>query len=109
MIHIDDLAWVPQAGAHIAEPAEVEYNKQRVEVYPRIVWSPFWALTFADVKAKVEKLSVSQKSTLVLEGANITLKDVTVDGALVIKAAPGAKVGALPILRRWLNHGIRKC
>ena len=100
MTHIDDLAWVPQAGADIAEPAEVEFNKQTVEVYPRIVWSPSWALTFAEVKAKVEKLKVSQKSTLVLEGANITLKDVAVDGALVIKAAPGTKVGALPTMHR---------
>ena len=71
----------------------MEFNKQVVEVYPRIVWSPFWAVTFADVKAKVGKLRVSQKSTLVLEGANIELKDVALDGALVVKPATGAKVG----------------
>ena len=72
---------------------KVEFNKQVVEVYPRVVWTPFWAVTFADVKAKVGKLKVSQKSTLLLEGADIELKDVRVDGALVVKPAAGAKVG----------------
>eukprot|EP00271_Cylindrocystis_brebissonii_P023199 TRINITY_DN947_c0_g2_i1.p1 TRINITY_DN947_c0_g2~~TRINITY_DN947_c0_g2_i1.p1 ORF type:complete len:631 (-),score=144.25 TRINITY_DN947_c0_g2_i1:449-2341(-) len=80
------------AGADIAEPVSKEFNKQTVEVGPRIVWSPQWAITLAEVKAKVQKLKVSQKSVLVLEGADIHVNDVTVDGALVVKAAADAKV-----------------
>lgn len=49
-------------------------------------------MTFAQIKEKVKKLSVSQKSTLVLEGEDIVLEDVTLDGALVVKAGPNSKV-----------------
>lgn len=81
-----------QAGAEIAEPVSAEFNKQLLEVYPRIVWSPRWALTFSDIKAKVQKLKVSQKSTLVVDGVDVVFQDVNVDGALVVKTAPEAKV-----------------
>jgi len=80
------------AGAQIAPPSLMEFNRQKVEVHPRIVWSPKWALTFADVKAKVGELSVSQKSTLIIDGSDIHFHELSLDGALQVKAAPGEKV-----------------
>lgn len=83
-----------RAGGTLIEDPKVEvFNGQEVEVWPRIVWSPKWALTFSDIKKKLSGVcTVSQRSTLVLEGGEICLDDVHLDGALIIHAVEGAKV-----------------
>ncbi|GBG63393.1 hypothetical protein CBR_g38016 [Chara braunii] len=84
-----------QAGVSIEDPAPATFNQQQVEVWPRIVWSPRWALTYADVKEKVPeggRVSISQRSTLVIDGPDVILEDLHLDGALIIKAVPGAKI-----------------
>lgn len=60
---------------------------------PRVVLRPSFALTLADVRARIRGGSISGESTLVLEG-DVTLDNVTLaDGAgLVVCAAPGASV-----------------
>eukprot|EP00898_Chlorokybus_atmophyticus_P004496 jgi/Chlat1/5047/Chrsp33S05056 len=83
------------AGASIDAPKKATYNGIEVEVYPRILLSPDFGITFKDIKSKVvggSKVKVSQKSVLVIEGEDIYLEDMNVDGALILKAAPGAKV-----------------
>ena len=64
------------------------------QVHPRIVWSPSFACTIQEVSKKVdcEDLRVSQGSTLVLEGEGISIRGLTLRGALVIRAVSGAKV-----------------
>ena len=37
-------------GADIMGPEQVEFNGLHVELWPRISWSPRWALTFADIQ-----------------------------------------------------------
>mmetsp|Transcript_37345 Transcript_37345/g.89822 ORF Transcript_37345/g.89822 Transcript_37345/m.89822 type:complete len:602 (-) Transcript_37345:268-2073(-) len=62
----------------------------------RVLWSPSWACCNADVAAKLSRkagaVKISQRSTLVLDGADIVVESLTLDGALIIKAVPGAKV-----------------
>ena len=69
------------------------FSGQEVEVWPRITWKPKWGLTFADVKAKLrEGCSVSQRSTMVINGQNIFLDGLSLDGTIVINAISSAEV-----------------
>ncbi|KAL2632457.1 hypothetical protein R1flu_017143 [Riccia fluitans] len=82
-----------KAGVLIEGPKIESYNDQEVEVWPRIVWSPKWGLTFSDVKKKVKgHCQISQKSTLVIDGEDVTIDGLALDGALFIRAVACAKV-----------------
>jgi len=63
---------------------------------PRVLLRPSFAMTLAEVRAKIKGVKISGNATLVLDGKNITLENVEIaDGsALVIKAADGAQVAA---------------
>lgn len=77
----------------IAEPVKDVFNGQEVEVWPRVTWSPKWALIFKDVTEKVNnKCSVTQRSTLVVNGTKVSLDGLNFDGTLIINAADGAEV-----------------
>ncbi|KAI4387962.1 hypothetical protein MLD38_000344 [Melastoma candidum] len=81
-----------KAGVQVEDPVTEVFNGQEVEVWPRIVWQPKWGLTFSEVKRKVRgSSSVSQKSTLVLNGKNIVVEDLSLDGALVVNARDDAE------------------
>jgi len=70
------------------------FNGQEVEVWPRIVWKPKWALIFSDVKRKLEgSCSVTQRSSMVIKGCNIFIDGLSLDGALVVDAIDEAEVG----------------
>ncbi|XP_021841752.1 UDP-sugar pyrophosphorylase 1 [Spinacia oleracea] len=82
-----------KAGVQIGDPIMHVFNGQEVEVWPRIVWKPKWALTFSDVKRKIGgNCSVSQKSTMVLKGRNILVEGLSLDGALVVDSIDNAEV-----------------
>lgn len=89
------------AGVEIKAPKVETFNGEEVEVWPRIVWSPEWGLTFSNVKQKLSgTCSVSQKSTLVLDGKHIFLDNLNLDGALLVSAVKNAKVK----LSSWHVH-----
>lgn len=91
-----DFFFVYQAGAQIEDPVLRTYNGQDVEVWSRVIWSPGWAPTFSDIKRKMTgRWKISQPSTLVLDGEDIEIHDLSLDGALIIHAVQGAKVLAL--------------
>lgn len=95
---------VIQAGAQVDDPVTQVFNGQEVEVWPRIVWNPKWGLTFSDVRKKVNSsCSVSQKSTLLLNGRDIFIEDLSLDGALIINAGEDAEVCC-----DKLNHASRR-
>lgn len=82
-----------QAGAQIADPVVDTFNGQEVEVWPRITWSPRWGLTFKDVKEKVRgNSSISQRSAFVINGRNIFLEDLSLDGTLIVNSVDEAEV-----------------
>lgn len=77
-----------QAGVQVADPVEQVFNGQEVEVWPRITWKPKWGLTFSEIKSRVSgNCSISQRSTLVIKGKNVHLKDLSLDGTLIVNAA----------------------
>jgi UDP-sugar pyrophosphorylase len=61
---------------------------------PKVILRPSFAMTLAEVRAKVSGGSLSEASTLIIEGQDIKLEGVELSGssALVVKACPGAKV-----------------
>lgn len=77
-----------KAGVQVADPVEQVFNGQEVEVWPRITWKPKWGLTFSEIKSRVSgNCSISQRSTLVIKGKNVHLKDLSLDGTLIVNAA----------------------
>ncbi|XP_026457565.1 UDP-sugar pyrophosphorylase-like [Papaver somniferum] len=83
----EDAAKVPK------DPVTATFNGQQVEVWPRITWKPKWAMTFAEVRHKVSgNCSISQTSTMVINGRTVFVEDVSLDGALILNAVEDAEV-----------------
>lgn len=82
------------AGADIGEVPTETFNGIPVESYPRVVLSPAFAPSLADVKAKVAQGSIllAPRSVLLLDGEGVRIKNLRVSGAAHIKAAPGSQV-----------------
>ncbi|XP_072979799.1 UDP-sugar pyrophosphorylase isoform X1 [Typha angustifolia] len=101
-----------KAGVQIADPEIDVFNGQEVEVWPRITWSPRWAVSFSDVKNKVnENCSITQKSTMVINGRNVLLDGLTLDGSLIVNAINEAEVKVAGSIRNkgWiLKHADHK-
>ncbi|XVE60261.1 hypothetical protein DITRI_Ditri05aG0114900 [Diplodiscus trichospermus] len=82
-----------KAGVQVEDPTQQVFNGQEVEVWPRVTWKPKWGLTFSEIKSKVSgSFSISQRSTMALKGRDIFLKDLSLDGALIINSVDGAEV-----------------
>ncbi|XP_073035938.1 UDP-sugar pyrophosphorylase-like [Primulina eburnea] len=82
-----------KAGVKVDDPIRHVFNGQEVEVWPRIVWKPKWGLTISSIRSKISgNCSVSQKSSMIINGQNIYLEDLCLDGALVILAVDSAEV-----------------
>ncbi|KAG0485292.1 hypothetical protein HPP92_009371 [Vanilla planifolia] len=76
-----------KAGVQVGGPETAVFNGQEVDVWPRVAWKPKWAVTFSDVKKKVKQgCSISQRSTLVINGKNIYLEGLSLDGTLLINS-----------------------
>jgi UDP-sugar pyrophosphorylase len=80
-------------GAHIGEPKVVEFGGVPFSLGPRIIMSTNWALTTADLRQKLlPEVQISSDSTLVLDGKDIVVESLELDGTLIVKACPGANV-----------------
>lgn len=96
-----------QAGVKIDDPVIQVFNGQEVEVWSRVVWKPKWALTFSEVKRKVSgNCSISQRSTMAIKGSNISLEDLSLDGALIVEAVNGAKVYLKSLINLFIQMTI---
>ncbi|XP_052190773.1 UDP-sugar pyrophosphorylase [Diospyros lotus] len=98
-----------KAGVKVSDPVLQVFNGQEVEVWPRVTWKPQWALTYADVKSKAsESCYISQRSTLIINGRNIFLEDLSLDGAFVINSADDAevKIGGSVQNKGWLLENV---
>ncbi|XP_042452276.1 UDP-sugar pyrophosphorylase-like [Zingiber officinale] len=94
-----------KAGVQIADPITDVFNGQEVEVWPRVTWNPKWALTFSDVKRKVnEACSVSQRSTLVINNSNVILDALSLDGTLIANEVEVKLAGAVQNKGWVLQH-----
>jgi UDP-sugar pyrophosphorylase len=65
-----------------------------VEAGAKIVLGPSFGVTQAEIAEKLKgaDIHISGRSTLVLDGDNISIKSLKLDGTLVVKASAGSKV-----------------
>jgi len=82
------------AGVEIdVDGKEQIYSGIKVQVGARVVLHPSFGNTQAEIASKFKGgVKVSNNSTLVLSGKHVTLSNTQVDGTLVVKASPEAKV-----------------
>ncbi|KAK4789278.1 hypothetical protein SAY86_020597 [Trapa natans] len=82
-----------EAGVKVDDPVIQVFNGQEVEVWPRIVWKPKWGLIFSHVKKKVSgSCSITQKSSMVIDGNGIFIHSLSLDGTLLVKSSDEAEV-----------------
>jgi len=83
------------AGAQVQQDQEVDYRGIKVKTSAHVIFSPAFGVTSQEIAAKLpgkEKIQITSRSTLVVDGSNIELRELQLDGALVILAVPGARV-----------------
>ncbi|KAK4802350.1 hypothetical protein SAY86_000553 [Trapa natans] len=98
-----------KAGAKIDDPVAQVFNGQEVEVWPQIVWKPKWGLAFSEIKKKVRgNCSISQRSTIVINGRNIFFEGLSLDGALLVNSVDEAevKVGGSVQNKGWVMENV---
>ena len=59
---------------------------------PRVILCPGFAITQEEVVNKIQGGSITDRSSLILEGQGLTVKNLELDGALVIRCSPGCEV-----------------
>jgi len=59
---------------------------------PRIIICPGFAITQEEIVKKIKGGTITKRSSLVLEGQQLTVTNLQLDGALVIRAAPYCEV-----------------
>lgn len=59
---------------------------------PRIIICPGFAITQEEIVKKIHGGRITKRSSLVMEGQGLTIKNLQLDGGLVIRAAPHCEV-----------------
>jgi len=82
-------------GCKVQQTVEQVYAGVRVDEGAHIVLAPSFAPSMAALREKLlapSEVHISQRSTLVVDGENVTIKSLNLDGALVVKVAPCASL-----------------
>jgi len=85
-------------GCLVGESTPHVFNGIFVQLSPTIVLKPNFVTFPAEYKAKFpfpSLVEISARSSLVVEGGNVVIKSLDLDGALVIKCEEGAPVGTI--------------
>lgn len=85
------------AGVIVDEGKDTSFQGIQAKSGARVVLSPSFGITSAEVRSKFQptedsKITISSKSTLILDGEGITIGGLDLDGTLIIRACRGAKV-----------------
>lgn len=59
---------------------------------PRIILCPAFTISQQEILDKIQGGKITERSSLVLEGHNLVVKNLDLDGALVIRAGPDSHV-----------------
>jgi len=59
---------------------------------PNVILCPAFSITKDEIMNKIQGGKISTRSSLVLEGESLTVKNLDLDGALVIRTGPGCEV-----------------
>lgn len=74
-----------QAGASLPDEEMVSVSGIPVTAGPRVILSPSFAVTQREIREKIGNVSLSTRSSLIIDGRHVELKNLNLDGALVIK------------------------
>jgi len=84
--------YLKHAGVKFESDQKEEYSGIIVAYNARVVFFPAFATTLKQVKDRIRgNVTITRRSTLVLDG-DIDIDNLALDGALLVKACPGAKV-----------------
>eukprot|EP00752_Nemacystus_decipiens_P014974 g13332.t1 len=85
-----------RAGCKVDQAAEQDWAGVRAALGPRIVFSPAFALFYAELKKRLPKpseVSISATSTLLIKGGgDVTIEGLELDGTLEIEVEKGASL-----------------
>jgi hypothetical protein len=104
--HAETLARL--AGVALPPPVRQVFNSIPIDATPRVVLSPSFVTTLSDAAAKVKSGGVrfaDSLAALVVDGEGVSLEDVSLRGALVIRAVPGATVAVRGLQARRSLRG----
>jgi len=82
------------AGANVPEPetdSKQKFNGMSFPVGSKVVLSPSFGCSFERIKSKINNLSLTAKSVLLVEG-DVSFENVQIDGAVSVKAEKGSKI-----------------
>jgi len=80
------------AGVEVPEESFIEVSGIPITAGPYILLEPNFSITQQDLLEKIEGGKISQSSFVVIDGEKIKLKNIDVDGALVIKISDGVEL-----------------
>ncbi len=83
------------AGVALPPPGLLKAQGFELPVTPVVVFHPNFAVSFAAFRSKFPSpaaVRISQRSALVIEGSDVIVEGLELDGALVVRACSGAKV-----------------
>lgn len=84
--------YLTTAGAEIEAGAPSVFGGLELSLFPIVCLCPAMCTSVRDLRTRVGKVRITARSSLVIEGDDVTLEDLTLDGALTIRAVPGARV-----------------
>ena len=85
------------AGVNVDEGKDTNIQGVSVKSGAKISLSPSFGITSYEIRSKFQvtdnaSINITPKSTLILDGDNITIGNLDLDGTLIIKACKGAHV-----------------
>ena len=79
-------------GATVETAANQTIQGIPLVVGPRVIMSGSFASTLSELKSKIKNVRLSSRSSLIIEGENVRINGLELDGKLVIKVEPGASL-----------------
>jgi UDP-sugar pyrophosphorylase len=80
------------AGAQIENGPECVHAGVRVQLFPVVLLAQALTLSLSSFARRISRVRISRRSTLVLDAPDVILDGLELDGALVVKAVPAARV-----------------
>ncbi|DBA78953.1 TPA: hypothetical protein ACH3X1_008826 [Trebouxia sp. C0004] len=75
-------------GVHVGGPQQATFNGLHLDLYPRVTWSPSFAMTVDDLKGRFpcpDQVHIGQDAMLYINHPNVQVRSLDLTGALVVE------------------------